>query len=214
MNTVKTAAILITLLFATGPLTKVFADEELGYDAIVEDLEGSTRTSAGYAPDPFENVLIHANVGVVSSRLQVEHSEFGSASTFLTGAEAGFGIDLFSPYWQAEGTARSFNSERIGENGRVSLKEFDLRIMNTSHLNRHWRLRLGGGLAARYIQLSTPQEGQRKSTTPASILATALMVQVTKGLAVGADFSWRSALIAETTDRSALNMGLRLDAQF
>ncbi len=214
MKALKFAFFLSLLTLVTGPWTVALANEEVGYDDIIQDLQGSTRTSVETPPDPFDTVMIHATVGVVSSRIQIEQSEIGSASAFLNGAEAGFGIDLFSPNWQAEGSARSFNSERIGDKGQVSLKEFDLRIMNTSYLNRHWRLRLGGGLAARYLQLSTPTLGVQRSTTPSSLFASALMVQVTKSLAVGADFSWRSALITETPDRSALNAGLRLDAQF
>lgn len=187
--------------------------EEMNFDDIVSDLRGSTEGKLGPV-DPFDDIMIHAGLGLATSYLSVRPEMGGRQTGFLTGVEANFGIDLFSRSWQAETSLRSFNSEKFSNDFTASLKEFDLKIMHTLSISSKMKLRMGGGLAARYMKVDSNLAVQNEYTTPASIFDGALRAQLTPALGIGAEVSLRNALISESIDRSSLNAALRLDAQF
>ncbi len=197
----------------SGPLAMADDDEWIGYESIINDLKGSTTTKI-QPMDPFDSLWMHAGLGFATSHVQVRPENGKAAQGFLTGVEANFGIDLFSRVWQAETSLRSFNTESLSPDLRVALKEFDLKVMHTSTLSSKLKLRLGGGLAARYMKAHSHTTRFSEYTTPATILNAALRTQMTSTLGLSADVSLRNAMIAETVDRSALNASLRLDAQF
>lgn len=205
----------LSLALITGPLTYADSEDLVDYDQIISDLKGSTESKLPeVSTDPFDNVMLHAGVGLATSYIRVRPELGKSHSGFLTGVEANFGIDLFSKNWQAETSLRSFNSEQFTPDLNVSLKEFDLKIMNTQPVAGKLKLRLGAGLAARYMNVSSPQAKQTEYTTPASIFDGALRAQITPNIGIGGELSLRTALISESIDRSAMNAAIRLDAQF
>lgn len=191
-----------------------FADEVMDYDAIIEDLNGSSRMEFAEDRDPFSKVKIHASLGMTASYIDVEPEYGPGASGILAGAEATLGIDLFSAAWQAEGAIRSFNSEKLDADTSVSLKEFDLKILHTLPLSAKLRMQLGGGLAARYMNVRSPFTAGSDYTTPASILGLGFKFQLNKVIGIGLEGSVRTALVDDTIDRSAVNGSIRLNALF
>lgn len=201
-------------LLTISQTTAALVEEELDYDSIVSELKASSRTSIPSEVDPFDSIAIYGALGLTSTLLNVAPELGSSKSGLLTGFEAGFGIDLFTPAWQAEGTVRSFNEDRLSSTMKVSLKEFDLKFMHTSPISNRLKLRIGGGLAARYMRLDSPETLKSRYTTPASIIDVELKAQVTKILAIRTDISIRNSLISETVDRSAIQGALKMDFQF
>lgn len=189
-------------------------EDELDYDSIVSELKASSRTALPTEVDPFDNIAIYGALGLTSTLLNVAPELGSTKSGLLTGFEAGFGIDLFSSSWQAEGAVRSFNEDRLSSTMKVSLKEFDLKFMHTSPLTNRLKLRIGGGLAARYMRVESSESLKSRYTTPASIIDVELKAQVTKILAIRTDISIRNSLISETIDRSAIQGALKMDFQF
>lgn len=213
MKTNKKLFVATFSLLLTGLSPIARAEDVLDFEAIVDDLSGSSRVQV-QDRDPFAEIKIYAGFGFTTSYLSLRPEDGPSSSGILSGAEASFGIDLFSPAWQAEGALRSYNSERLDSTTTASLKEFDLKVQHTVMINPRLRLPIGVGLAARYLNVNSPAARQERYTTPSSLLSTGLHVQMNKVLGMGMDFSWRNSLIEESIDRSALTAALKVDAIF
>ena len=108
---------------------------------------------------------------------------------------------------------RSFSSSQLEKGAYAALSEFNLRLLYRNPVSRLVKIRLGGGVAARYLELKT--NGQKKEfSTPASILSIGLEAALSRNLSVGAELAYRSALITETADSGAADATLSLGAHF
>ena len=213
MNNFKRHLFASVLLILTGPSPVFGSADVMDYEAIVDDLKGSTQMSVGDT-DPWSRVLIHSSIGFATTFIDVEPENGPSASGLLSGIEVGFGVDLFSPAWKAEGALRSYNTGRLDSNTSVSLKEFDLKLLHMSSLSSRLKMEIGGGLAARYLTTRSPFTKQSEYTTPASIIGVGLRSQLTKMVGLGVDISLRTSLIDESIDRSSVSGSLKINALF
>lgn len=222
------AVISLTLTLFASPLVQASAsvdEEEIGYEDIVKDLskdvskeqrraaDNSSRASTRQAgpQHSLDDVMIHGGVGFTHMFGTLNQS---GNRTHLSqrGIQATLGIDLFSDYWLAEGSARNFSSHDYG-NTNVALKEFDLKIVYHNKFAPKLGLKLGGGLAARYMQVSN-QLGTFDYTTPASVFTGGIELLAARNLTLAAEASARTALISETLDKNSYDMTVRIDANF
>ncbi len=222
---------LLILVLTTSTIVQAQDDDFVSYDQIVKELSQATTSSTRsvlpkVTEDPLANVLIHGGVSFTNSYLSISPSNDSQTVTgFHSGIEATIGIDLFSRNWRAEGSVRSFGSDKI-QNHEVSLKEFDLKLVYQDLWANRLYYRLGGGMAARYLkhrQLAgeevTPSAAGDLNqtieyTTPSSIFFVGLGVDIAKRFSIGAELSYRGALIDETIDKSAFDAAFRIDAHF
>lgn len=210
---VLSAVVTLTPLLAFGQQEEVY-----GYDSIVEELRSGSSSSYKMGnPDPFASVLIHGGVALTSSYLSLSTPDSKPVFGMLRGFEASFGIDLLSRNWLAEGAVRSFGNDNLDKNHQASLKEFDLKVVYKSSFSRLLRMRVGAGIAARYLTFKRVESGKyidTKYTTPSSILFVGLEAPLSRRFSIGSDLSLRSAMIDETIDRSTVDASVRLDAHF
>jgi hypothetical protein len=187
----------------------------IGYEQILKELSGSqqatTRGSARIEDDPFANIMIHGGVGMVSTFGQA-HVPDGSIQYSQQGIQATLGIDLFSPNWVAECSARSF-ARADYQNAQMALREFDIKFLYRDLISKGIGYRMGAGVAARYMTVDL-MGTHTEYTTPASIIGAGLDLNFTKHVSVGVDVSSRNSLVAETGDRSSVDATLRMDAHF
>lgn len=188
----------------------------MDYNQIVNEL---SRTRAPMPQhkndDPFANVKIHGGVAFISSYINLTPQPGHNATGFLKGFEANFGIDLFSPYWEAQGAVRSFGQETLDAKigNRVALHEFDLKVLYMPPLSRFLFLRLGFGLSARYLTYTTLR-GTAKYTTPASVLVAGAEARLTDTFSLGLAVNYRSAMISETIEDAAVDGCMLADFRF
>lgn len=199
------------------------ADEDyISYDRIVDDLQSESkrqtretnrvRSRLTYlGPDPFENIWIHAGVGFAQTTANIDLPSGGSAHMSARGIQAAVGIDILGPSLSAEGTVRNFG-ENEDSASKIQLKEFDLKIF-AKHREGRFGLRGGGGLSARYMTVKTSSD-VFEVTTPASVLQLGGDLYLSKSVSVGLDLSARTAMIAETFDRTSYDGTIRLDTHF
>lgn len=203
-----------TFGYTSNSLAAVDDDESsMGFDSIVKDLS-SSRSSLVPAPngsDPFDYVLIHFGVGLVSSFISYE-ANVGPVSGIQQGFQATLGIDLFSKNWQAEGAVRTFSEAEINKT-RASLHEFDLKIIYTFTSYTSLEPFMGAGVAARYLDV-TENGKVSKFTTPSSILNLGTSYKLSDSIAIAGEVSYRRPFIDETAERSAVDLALRLDTNF
>lgn len=197
-------------------------EDYISYDRIVDDLQTESkrqtretnrvRSKLSYlGPDPFENVWIHAGVGFAQTTANIDLPSGGSTHMSARGIQAAVGIDILGPNLSAEGTVRNFG-ETEDSASKIQLKEFDLKIF-AKHREGRFGLRGGAGLSARYMTVKTPSD-VFEVTTPASVLQLGGDLYLSKSISVGLDLSARTAMIAETFDRTSYDGTIRLDTHF
>jgi hypothetical protein len=216
-------ALLLSSLFPapSAAMTDEMEDdtEVMDYDSIVRELIGSPASGNSLnrarpvAPrDPFEDVLLHVGIGLVSTFARLDAGG-DQINVDQRGFQATLGIDLFSEHWLAEGSTRSFGGTAYGAN-IVSLKEFDLKVYYHDRFSSKLGWRAGGGLAARYLTLKKTDAEPAKYSTPASIATLGLEYFLGPAVSMTAEISARNAMIEETIDQSSLDATLRLDTHF
>lgn len=206
----------LSFVQAGRPLSAHASDDYSSYDDIVRELKASeVATSVPSRTDSdFEAIRIHAGTGFVSTHANFRTPGGMPDSASLNGFEVFMGIDLFSRNWIAEGAARSFNPEAFAGT-KIALREFDLKIIHRDTIGRTVYWRGGLGVAARYITFDQKPLGLNDSyTTPATIFLLGLGAQFNSNLSLGADLNYRTALITDTIEKSAVDGNLRLTGTF
>lgn len=211
---------LVGLIFALIPTTNVWADEDddsyTSYDAIVADLnESANETYIPPSPDAFDwdEVAIHGGVGLATTFVQID-AVSGRSTGLLKGFEGHFGVNLFSKSARAEGALRTFMPTETSGGATTELKEFELRVLYTPRIFTKTMLRMGGGVAARYMTFNVSGLASYNLSTPASSFTLGFERKMSPHVALGPDVSYRSSLISDTIDKSAWNASLRLNATF
>lgn len=209
------------------------ADEEIfGYDEIVEELSQSTAKvkTRVTQPHPFDAGDIHVSFGLINSYLVLGNDHSSRGEGFFRGFQATLGIDLFSPNWIAEISARRFGEQDI-EDRQVALQEYDMKLVFSPRMTRWMRLRLGVGLSARYLDINSPasealavtadtaeptstEPVSQRFRTPAGIGVFGLEGRIDPHISLGADAALRKALVNETVEESSFEVGLRLGMRF
>jgi hypothetical protein len=211
------------LVLAFSPISFSSTEEyELDYDSIVADLQETRKTYAAKSIDPFDNVVIHAGIGLANAAFEFRTPSGRKILASPGGFQATLGIDLFSPNWIAEGVVRSFGESEF--NGAiVGLQEFDLKLMYRKHIQTKFYTRFGLGLAGRYLDVrSAMNSAQQKKIadpdqsyrTPSSIFFVGIDQYLNSSLSIGAEVSSRRTVIDETADKSSFDITLRLDTHF
>ena len=216
MKTIKALYILLVLLFVSPAFSEVDSSY-LGYDQIVNNLSRSTSRIPQDGYDPLESIQMHTGLGFATSYVSIDAPRAKINSAFLKGVQLSFGIDLFSPIWAAEGSMRSFGVETLEDKSEVSLKEFDLRLLFKRKFTPSFGMKVGAGMAARYLNFNYYKGTQFiriKETTPSSLFSGSIEAFITPSLSVGGEVVYRSALIGDTIDKRALDTNIRVDAHF
>lgn len=190
-------------------------EEGLNYDAIIKKLSQS-ENQVESTGSMLDDVKIHAGVGLANSLYNIKHRNGENTYAAQRGVEVALGIDLFSKYWVAEGSFRNYGQQTF-QNAKLSLKEFDLKVVHRDVISQGWGYRLGGGIAARYLTVDYQGPGLKygqEFQTPATIVQGGLESYLSRRLSLGADLAWKSALIEDTPDRTVYEVVLRLAGHF
>lgn len=191
------------------------APEFSGYDEIVRELSSNESRSTVNSAEPSEIIHFHAGVGLITSRTSLDLPKPLADAKSFRGIEIMLGIDLMSPEWVAQGKVRNFDPEKLGA-ASIELKEFDLLVIHILKLQEKLKVNLGGGMAARYLDINgpTPVEVPRTNTTPSTVIQAGLDLSVTSAISIGAQFSYRSPLVRETADNGATDGTILFSGRF
>ncbi len=208
-------SIFLALLFAGLLPTFVLAGtnyEEVSFENLLSELSRKENRHL-VATDPFEDIQIHAGMGLITSVSNVS-SRAQETYVYQSGIQLALGIDLFSPFWMSEGTFRNYGKNSYGGEN-FYLKEFEFKLMFQNPIKDSTKLRFGGGLAARYLTIENRNSlATEKITTPDSVITFGMDTALSKGLSLGVDFSGRSNMTPKSVDRYAADMTVRLDTHF
>ncbi len=201
----------------------VWAEEDgsfTNYEAIIKDLKTSANETPLTVPTKdydWEDVAIHAGAAVAGSWVAVNGPDQAGGSGLLKGIEVNFGINLFSKSVIAEGAYLNFAEENLNPQLKTDLKEFELRLVYCTRLQDDVHLRLGAGLAARYLTVDSYANSHWSTTqytSPSSVFLLGVERKISKILTFGPEISYRAAIGSDTFDRSSVDGSLRLNATF
>jgi hypothetical protein len=200
--------------FALGQNARVKDTSYSGYQDIVRELasEESTEVRTTVERSEFDHIRFHVSVGAVTSAVNLTGGAGTPSSANLQGTEAVLGVDLFSKRWVAEGALRNYGSE-IADRFKVSLQEFDLRVVHQIPVQNRVDLRWGFGMAARYLDL-TGAQGSTEYTTPASLLMVGGRFYFNHIVGIVADLAYRSRMVNDTIDRGSVDGSIRIIGTF
>ena len=216
MTMLKTA--LIAMLFTSGTLVWAIEDDSYtSYDAIVGDLKASADTPTLKAPVReelnWDEVAIQGGLGLTASMITFAGPDNIRGSGLLKGFEAHAGFNLFSKVARGEAAFRNFGSESVSGSTNAVMREIEARIVFLPVVNDQTVLRMGAGLAGRFLSLHAPQ-GALSENTPFYSLLLGFERKFAKNLAVGPELSHHAALDASSFDKSSWDASLRLNATF
>lgn len=207
--------LMILALFAAP--TTVLAEDDDGsytsYDSLVSQLEmQASEPVPTIVKDDWEEVALHGGAGLIASYYQVEFNrpqESLAMSGMMTGFQLHFGVNLFTRKVRVETIFRNYASDSSNARYTVDLKELEFRGVYIAPFNDKMRMRFGGGLSARYMNLNS-----EKATTPAASFLVGFERSLTPTVSFGPDFSYRTPLISDTFDRDSSDISLKLNAMF
>ena len=212
----KWTVIFLTLCFQAG----LHADEEesyRGYDAIVGDLKASAETSTTKIPRAedlnWDEVALQGGLGVTFSMIQFAGENNVNGSGLLKGFEVHGGFNLFSKVARAEAAFRNFGSESLPGSINAVMRELEARIVFLPVVNDMMSLRMGLGLATRFLSLHAP-ESSLSENTPFYSLLLGFEKKFAKNLAFGPEISHHAALDAASFDKYSWDASVRLNATF
>lgn len=200
---------IIILCVLVLPIMAWSADnnDDEDYDSIVRKL--TIRQSAkSLGESIFDNVMFHVGLGVANTAYTVKVGN-DEASISKQGFSLALGVDLFSPKWLTEVVFSNYG-DRSDYAFSTSLKEFDLKVIYKYSLSENWDLRIGTGLAARYLNLYRPN-AVSNYTTPSSILLTGVEAKLSSMISLVTEIGLKSPVISETPERSAFDLLFRID---
>jgi hypothetical protein len=205
-----------------------------GYDSIVSGLSREVerpatlraRQNARSNDDGLSQVWFHGGVGATMMMQTLDFDDGSKMYLTMKGIQLAGGIDLFSRQWRAEGTLRNFG-ETTEQATRVSVQEFELKILFHDRLSSQLGFHAGAGLSARYISLHRPYLGSPvvggppnnnannngDYTTPTSIATGGLDFFLNDRITIGFELAARDALVSETIDQNSFDTTLRIDLQ-
>jgi len=201
-----------SLLFAPLAPTKVLAKEyeEVTYDDLVNQLserreQANKKNSAGPAKS-------HLGLGILNSWTQISRNG-KSATVNPSGFSLSTGVDLNSEAMRGELEFRNFSSLGTGSQ-TGSLREIAGTFQFRNPLNKTWQSKFGGGLALRLLRFSDSQGLDVDDTSSMFIASGGMEARLSPAVAIGGDLSTHFPFGSATSDRSSIDLGIKLDTTF
>lgn len=207
---------LTTLLFLLATSwTSVYANEyeEVTYEELLNELSAQKNTVQRSLYSPFDSIMIHTGIGITmaANQIRVDNQDIYRNQN---GFQLSMGIDLFSPYWSAEGSIRNFGTSRTSTESR-SIREFDLKVVNRNILDAKFGYRLGMGIGHRTSKYSDSRKGiYLNENTPTTVFFGGVDNYINKNLSLGFEAGLRSAMVGSTSEKNSFDITLRLDTYY
>lgn len=186
--------------------------EEVSYEDLLHRISHQKSYIKQESTSPFDDVLIHAGLGYVTtfSQTSIQGNNF---SNQFSGLQLSLGINLFSPHWYSEAAWRNYGVQnRLTQ--ETGLRELDFRIGYQDAINNQLNYRLGTGLATRFFHYSdTAQSINVDATTPAMLINFGLFAKMNEFLSLGGEASFRSPLVS-SSDKGSWDLSLQTLTSF
>ena len=210
---IKNSILSVGLVFFPFFTTKVHAEqlvEELTYEDLLSQLNAKRNKISDTIYDPYQNLKLHFGFGVLSIAHNYEVNK-ESLTSYFSGFQVSGGVDLFSENWRSDLLLRNFGQHSSSSDSK-NVRDIDLKV---SHVIRNDDISHAIASGVGYRIFEYHQNGVGFSETSSHLLFSYGIAFVTKSsLSVGPEIAYRTAIVNETSDRSSLDLTLKMDSSF
>jgi hypothetical protein len=205
----------VIFLFALFSVSIGLADYE-SYDEIVSKLSTYENRSLSdqqvYRREVRTFSRAHIGLGLAQTFFDADAVALNSRMQNQGGLVINVGVDVMSSRWGLEGSYANFGTQNTDSN-EIRLREFTLRGLYKPSLNKTWTMRMGVGVSSRFLDVSNPQVEQ-SFRTPSGLFLFGMDSYISQFISVGADLSFKTAMIADTIDKNSVDLAFRIDTHF
>ncbi len=211
--------LLVSLLAFSTNVLAYDDDSYKEYDSIVNELKASADEPMPLATTDtdWDAVAMHGALGISTSLVSITAPDGTTGSGLMKGVQFGGGVNLFSRKIRAEAAFTNFAQENLDRDIKADLKEFEVRAIFLPVVSDTTTIRIGAGVAARYMDVRSYSQHQwttYTASTPSSLFLLGMEKKVSKSMTLGPDLSYRSTLVTNTYDKSSWDASFRLNATF
>lgn len=193
----------------------VYADYE-SYDEIVDKLSKYSNTEVikkpVYTSSSRTFSTAHLGLGFTQTFYDADASNLNSNMQNQGGLLVTVGVDLLNEQWGVEGSFINFGKLETS-NSDVKLKEFTIRGLYKPSVAKNWNMRLGLGVSSRFLDVSN-SETNRSYKTPSGLFLFGIESYMNSFISVGADLSFKTAMINDTIDKNSVDLAFKVDTHF
>lgn len=210
-ESMKTITLLLTVLFAFPS----FADYE-SYDEIVDKLSNYETTELSKNP-AYRGELrsfsrAHIGLGLAQTFFDADATALDSNMQNQGGLAINIGVDVLSHKWGIEGSYSNFGTNNVDAT-QIKLREFSLKGLYKPTLSKNWSMRVGMGFSSRFLNINNPATSEEYKT-PSAVFVMGLDSYINSFVSIGADFSFKTAMIDDTIDKNSADVSFRVDTHF
>lgn len=193
----------------------VYADYE-SYDEIVDKLSKYSNTEVTQKPVFTSSSrtfsTAHLGLGFTQTFYDADASSLNSNMQNQGGLLVTVGVDLLNEQWGVEGSFINFGKLEAS-NSDIKLKEFTIRGLYKPSVAKNWNMRLGLGVSSRFLDISN-SEINRSYKTPSGLFLFGIESYMNSFISVGADLSFKTAMINDTIDKNSIDLAFKVDTHF
>ncbi len=186
------------------------------YDEIVNKLssyESRTLTdNQAYRSEVRTFSRAHIGLGIAQSFFDADAVALNSRMQNQGGLVINVGVDVMSPSWGLEGSYANFGTQNTSDS-EIKLREFTIKGLYKPSLNKTWTMRMGVGVSSRFLDINNAQTSESYKT-PSGLFLFGLDSYISQFVSVGADLSFKTAMINETIDNNSVDLAFRIDTHF
>ena len=207
----KTITLLLTFLISLP----TFAQYE-SYDEIVDKLskynDKELTDNQAYRGEIRTYSRVHAGLGVAQTFYDADAVGFDSRMQNQGGLIINLGVDVLNPQWGLEGSYANYGTSNSNETD-IKLREFTLKGLYKPSINKTWTMRLGMGFSSRFLDVNNSQTSETYRT-PSGLFLFGVDSYISSLISVGADLSFKTAMIDDTIDKNSVDLSFRIDTHF
>lgn len=207
----KYLAIILTFALCST----AFAEFE-SYDEIVDKLSradsNSLTTNQAYRSEIRTFSRAHIGLGLAQTFFDADAVALDSSMQNQGGLIINIGVDVLSTKWGLEGSYANFGTQNTDDT-QIKLREFAIKGLYKPSINKTWTMRLGLGVSSRFLDIVN-QSTNESYKTPSGLFLFGLDSYISQSVSVGADLSFKTALIDDTIDNTSVDLAFRVDTHF
>ena len=191
------------------------ADYE-SYDEIVDKLSKYTTTEVTTKPRYTDSSrtfsTAHLGLGFTQTFYDADATNFNSRMQNQGGFLVTVGVDLLNEKWGIEGSYINYGKLEAS-NSSLKLKEFTIRGLYKPSIAKNWNMRLGLGVSSRFLDIANAEINQSYKT-PNGLFLFGIESYMNSFISVGADLSFKTAMINDTIDKNSIDLAFKVDTHF
>lgn len=203
---------IVSIVLLAAP---AFSDYE-NYDDIVNKLSkystDDLRENQAYRAEIRTYSKVHLGLGLSQTFYDADAVALNSRMQNQGGLMINVGVDILNHNWGLEGSYSNFGTANTDDT-QIRLREFAIKGLYKPSINKTWSMRMGMGVSSRFLDISNAATNESYKT-PSGLFLFGVDSYISQLISVGADLSFKTAMINDTIDKNSVDLSFRVDTHF